>query len=287
MRDDLPDFSKLPEESARNLHRFSVGSLVLLVLLLLLAIIYSIGQAINGFHWQTFRNGLLTFGVIMLAVSVVIILVTVLMRNAVILGPESLQRMKERRALKAARKEAAAAIDEKHRLSEERARLTAQLKATFLYERETSDAANAQASEAFRQALQTSVMQSCRIAFDQINQVIEQYEAVVREIESSALPAGEKAELLRSLTAHLDIQATENRHRDAQRVMESEIWKVRFRKARLMAKERSETAVSYLQQVRSEARSAKMRQKIDALVESLRDSRSHVETSDTTAAGRD
>lgn len=287
MPDDLPDFSKLPEDSARNLHRFSVGSLVLLVILLMLAIVYSIGQAINGFHWQTFRNGLLTFGVIMLAVSVVIILVTVLMRNAVLLGPETLQRMKERRALKAARKEAARAIDEKHRLSEERARLTAQLKATFLYERETTDAANAQASEAFRQALQTSVMQSCRIAFDQINQVIEQYESVVREIETSALPAGEKAELLRSLTTHLDIHATEDRHRNAQKVMESEIWKVRFRKARLMAQDRVETAVRYLQQIRSEARSAKMRQKIDSLIESLRESAASVETRASAPVARD
>ena len=269
MRDDLTDISRLPEDSARKLQSFSVGSVVLLILLLLLTIVYAIGEKIDTFRWHTFRTGLLSFGMIMLSVAVIIGIGTACLRGMTWLWPSAMQQFRERRVLKKAQRAAEAAISEKHRLTEERARLTAQLKATFLFEKETTQAANAQAAEAFRQALQSSALQSCQIAFEQISRLVTQYEQVVSEINSSTLPAAEKAELLNSLTEHLDVAATEERNRDAQKLMESEIWKVRFQKARLLAREKPSDAIAYLEQIRSEARSGKMKSRISAMIASL------------------
>ena len=270
MREELPDFSRLPEDSARHLHRFGIGALVLLVTFLLLSIVYAIGEKMDGFRWHTFRNGLFSFGMITLGACIAIITITAGIRGMAWLWPEAMQRFRERRQLKKAKREVAEAISEKHRLSEERARLTAQLKATFLYEKETTDAANAKASKEFQEALQSSVLRSCQIAFQQITKLVDQYELVVAEIESSALPPAEKTELLNSLTKHLDVAAVEERNKDAQKLMEAEIWKVRFRKARLMARDKSTAAISYLEQIAPEARSSKMKSRIAAMIESLR-----------------
>ncbi len=269
MREDLPDFSKLPEDSAKNLHRFGIGALALLVILLLLSIVYAIGEKMDGFRWHTFRNGLFSFGVITLPACVTVVAITAAIRGMAYLWPEAMQRIGERRRLKKAQRAASEAISEKHRISEERARLTAQLKATFLFEKETTSAANAKASQEFQEALQTSVLKSCQIAFQQISVLVDQYEQVVNEIQASDLPAGEKAELLNSLTAHLDVAAAEERNRDAQKLMEAEIWKVRFRKARLMSREKSSTAIAYLQQILPEARSSRMKSRITAMIDSL------------------
>ncbi|MEQ9406267.1 MAG: hypothetical protein RIK87_01020 [Fuerstiella sp.] len=269
MREDLPDFTRLPEDSAKNLHHIGVGMFVLLALLLLLAIVYSIGERMHGFRWDTFRNGLFTFGVILLSVCATVAGITAGIRGLTWLWPEAMQQMTDRRRLKKARRDAVAAIGDKHRLAEERARLTAQLQATYLFEKETTQAANAQASHQFREALQTGAVRSCQIAFDHISKVVEQYEQVLAEIEASALPAGEKAELLTSLTQQLDIAATNDRNKDARRMMEAEIWKVRFRKARLLARDKSEAAVRYLTSIQPEARGPRMKAKIARLIESL------------------
>lgn len=269
MSDDLPDFSRLPEDSAKDLHKAGIGMLVLLVALLLLAIVYTIGEKMEGFRWHTLRNGLFSFGVIILSVCVTVIGITAAIRGIAYLWPEALQHLADRRELKNARRAAADAISEKHRLTEERARLTAQLQATFLFEKETIRTANAQASREFREALQSSVLRSCEIAFEHINTVVEQYEQVVAEIEAASLPAAEKTELLNSLIQQLDISAAEDRNRDARRMMESEIWKVRFRKARMMAKDKSDAAIRYLERIREEARGTKRKAKITELIQTL------------------
>ena len=140
MSEDLPDFSRLPEDSARNLHRFSVGTIALLVLLLFLAVVYSVGEKVQGFRWNTLRDGLFTSGVVVLGICLTIVAITAGIRGLTHLWPQGMQRVVERRQLKKARRAADAAIEKKHRLSEERARLTAQLKATFLFEKETTAA---------------------------------------------------------------------------------------------------------------------------------------------------
>ncbi|APZ95606.1 hypothetical protein [Fuerstiella marisgermanici] len=269
MADDLPDFSRLPEDSAKDLHRFGVGMFVALLVLLLLAVVYSIGQKIEGFRWNTFRNGLFTFGLILLSVCATVVAMTFAIRGMTLLWPEAMQRSAERRKLKKATHDATSAIAERQRLNEERARLTAQLQATYLFEKETSDAANAKASQAFREALQSSVLQSCQIAFDHINKVVEQYEQVVKEIELSELPSGDKTELLNSLAKQLDVAATEERNKDAQKMMESEIWKVRFRKARLIAKDSPAAAVRYLNRIQQEARGPKLKARIQVMIDSI------------------
>lgn len=271
MREDLPDFSRLPEDDAEKLHRFGIGAFGLLFLLLFLAVIYSIGEKLDGFSWRTLKNGMLTFGVILLSACVAVIALTGLIRGIKFLIPETVQYMTERRQLRKSQRQVRTAIDEKQRLSEERARMTSRLQATFLFEKESTRAANAQASREFREALQTSVMRSCEIAFSHIAQVVEQYESVVSEIETSDLPRAEKAELLNSLSEQLDVAATEERNKDAQKMMEAEIWKVRFRKARVMAKDKPQAAIRYLQEIQTEARSSRLKTKISSLIESLID----------------
>jgi hypothetical protein len=239
MAGKAPDYSRLPEESTRRLFTFGVGTVVLLVGFLLITIIYTLGEKFRGFRWDTFRDGLFTFGLILLVTVLMIAGLTVFGRGVALLWPEMLTALAVRRRLRKARRRAETAIEEKHRLSEERARLTAQLKATFLFEKETIRSANAQASQEFRDALQSTVMRSCEIALNHISQLVDQYEKVVAEIEQSELPDSEKAELLDALTSQLDVAATEERNKNAQKMMESEIWKVRFRKARTLAADRT------------------------------------------------
>jgi len=273
MSEKLHDYSKLPEDSTRRLFSFGVGTVVLLVGFLLITIIYTVGEKFRGFRWDTFRNGLFSFGLILLVAVLIIAGLTVLGRGLAMLWPEMLTTFANKRKLKQARHRAQSAIEEKHRISEERARLTAQLKATFLFEKETIRAANAKASQEFRDALQSTVMRSCQIALDHISQLVDQYERVVLEIEQSDLPDLEKAELLDALTTQLDVAASEDRNRSAQKMMESEIWKVRFRKAKVLAGEKTAAALEYLRRIRPEARSAKMTSRIDNMIASLESGR--------------
>lgn len=269
MNDDLPDFSRMPEDSAKGFQRLGIGAFVVLLALLFLAVVYSVGEKLEDFRWSVLFNGMASFLLITTGVCLVIAAVLALFRGLSLLIPAASTQWAAERRLKKARRAAADAVAEKHRLNEERARLTAQLKATFLFEQETTQTANARVSREFREALQSSVMRSCQIAFDQINQLVDQYEQVLREIDSSSLPAAEKTDLLQTLTDHLNVAAAEERNRDAQKLMESEIWKVRFKKARLMADEKSEAAVQYLKTIRKEARTANMKSRISAMIESL------------------
>ena len=269
MTKQLPDFSRLPDDDAEKLHRVGFGALVLLFILLFLVILYAMGEKANHFNWGNLRRGLLTFGIIILSTATVIVSLVGLVRTGQYIVPQTMQHLAEKRRLKNETDRVHNAIDKKRELNEERARLTARLQATYLFEKESTRTANAQASREFREALQSSVMRSCEIAFDHISKVVEQYEAVVAEIQASSLSAEEKSELLSSLTEQLDVAATEQRNQDSRRMMESEIWKIRFRKARIMAKEKPSAAVRYLKEVRPEARGNRLKAKIDELISTL------------------
>jgi len=270
MRDEFSDFSKLRDDDARHLGRFGIGLFGLLFVLLFLVVIYALGEQANGFRWQTFRTGILTLGIILLAVSVVVGGFVLLIRGLTHFWPEAVSRISERRQLNRARKTATDAISKKQELNEERARVTARLQATYLFEKESSRAANAQATREFRDALQSSVLRSCEIAFDHITKVIQQYEQVVAEIEGSALSDSAKADLLTSLTSQLDLAATEERNKDAQKMMESEVWKVRFRKAKLLSQQNRESAAKYLRLLLKEANGQRLKEKINELLETLK-----------------
>lgn len=272
MPDEFSDFTKLPDDDSKHLGHFSFGLLGLLFILLFLVVIYALGERVQGFRWHTFRNGILTLGTILLAVSVVVGGFTLLIRNVAHYAPASLLLISERRKLNKARRSATDAISKKQELNEERARMTAQLQATYLFEKESSRAANAQATQEFREALQSSVMRSCEIAFNHITQVVEQYERVVAEIEDCSLPATDKADLLNTLTKQLDLAATEERNKDAQKMMEAEVWKIRFQKAKLLSKRNPESALKYLQKIMKEAKGQRLKEKINTLIDSLRKS---------------
>ena len=51
--------------------------------------------------------------------------------------------------------------------------------------------------------------------------------------------------------------------------MESAIWEIRFRKARLMAKKKTDAAVSYLRNIRQRTDSHRILLEIDALIREL------------------
>ena len=269
MRDDLPDFSRLPEDSAKNLYRFGIGLFVILVTLLLLAVIISLGKALQGFQWGYLRNGLLAFAAVLLGICLLIVVTSFAAKAVTLLWIKLFQERSESRKLKKASAAACEAISEKQRLNEDRARVTAQLQAAFLFEKESTPATNAKAERAFRDALQGGVMRSCEIAFEHIGKVIDQYEKVVSEIESSSLSDGEKATLLNSLTKQLDVAATEQRNIHAEKMMEAEIWKVRFRKARLIGAENPKAAVKYLNSIQGEARTSLTRTKVRELISSF------------------
>lgn len=267
MSDPSSDFSKLPEEQAKDLGGFGVGLLALLFGLLALLVVYVVGEKAAGFQWHHLKRGLLSFGVIVLGISAFLVLSTGAIKTVRYVWPDIAENRLQRFRLKSAKKTAVEAISKKRQLSEERARLTAQLQATYLFEKETSVTANAKASQEFRTALQTSVTKSCEIAFDHISEVVQQYERVLAEIDGSSLPEKDKADLLQQLTSQLEIAATGQRNRDAQQLMESEIWKIRFRKARMLIKQNPAAAMKYLQAIRKDARGQRMREKISELIE--------------------
>ncbi|MCA9059734.1 MAG: hypothetical protein KDA85_14605 [Planctomycetaceae bacterium] len=266
MLNEPPEYYRLSEESTSRLTRFAIGALVFLVALLVLTLIYLLGEKVQGFSWTVFCDGLLAFVAILLTACVAIALITVLLRLFVLFVPEKLRSRGERSRLRKARRKAEQAISAKEQLSEERVRLTAQMQATFLFEKETSATVNARASQEFRDALQAGIVRSCSVAYDQIHRVMENYEQLVREITESQLPDGEKTELLKSLVRQLDVAAAEQRNRDACRVMENEIWKVRFRKARLLAKSSRSAGESYLRELIRVARSPQLKHKLETLL---------------------
>lgn len=270
MTDSTSDFSRLPEERANDLGRLGIGLLLLLFAVLVLTIAYVVGEKAAEFQWQNLKRGLMTFGIVLLGVTAFLVLFTLAIKGARSLWPNLLDNRIQKYRLKSARKTASQAISKKQQLSEERARLTARLQATYLFEKETGVAANARASQEFRSALQASVTRSCQIAFDHISKVVQQYERVLAEIDSSELPAADKADLMEQLTSQLELAATTERNQQAQQLMENQIWKVRFRKARLLIERHPQAARRYIETIRKEARGQRLGEKISELLAMLK-----------------
>ncbi|HQZ64663.1 MAG TPA: hypothetical protein PLY87_06295 [Planctomycetaceae bacterium] len=233
------------------------------------AMLYAFGLAGRHFDVTVLKGGLLTFGIIGLTVGVGVMLMTGLIRLMGVMWPRSLTIWSENRLLKRARKRTHALLGRRHKLQEERARLTAKMQATYLLEKESARVANQKSLQELRGALQTSVVRSCEIVFDHLNRTLDQYKELVAEIEQSALHATEKKELLDELNAMLSVDAMERRRQSAQSLMENAIWEIRFSKARRLASRKPEAAVSYLQKIRERTESHRILLQIDALIREL------------------
>jgi hypothetical protein len=269
MSNDSANTPQYNDEPTDSVSRLSLGAYAAIVIVLLLAIIYALGQRVQNFRWHVFRDGLLTFGAVLLAVAAVATLLTMVTKAMSVFWPQAVTNKREKWMLLRAKRRAVTAIERKKQLNEERARLTARLQAAFLFEKESSKLANAKATREFREALQTSVLRSCEIAFEHITRVVSQYETVVAEIESSELCDAEKTQLLDSLAEQIDISAVSERNRGAQKMMEAEIWRIRFQKARRLAAKDAAAATKYLLQIQKEAKGPKLHQRIDDMLESL------------------
>ena len=92
---------------------------------------------------------------------------------------------------------------------------------------------------------------------------------MIAEIEVSSLPPVEKKRLLDALSAKLNVEAVDQNRHSAQQMMESAIWEIRFRKARMMASRRTDAAVDYLQKIRQRTESHRVLLQIDALIREL------------------
>ena len=160
-------------------------------------------------------------------------------------------------------------LKRRHSLQEERARLTAKMQATYVMEKESARVANQQALQELRVALQSSMVRSCEIVFDHLNRTLDHYNDLVAEIESSDLPILEKKELLDTLSAKLNVETQDQRRQSAQKMMETAIWEVRFRKARMMARREVGAAVTYLQKIRGRTDSHRILLQIDAIIREL------------------
>ncbi len=233
------------------------------------AMLYAFGIAGRHFDISVMRGGLLTFGIIALSVAVGVIVMTVLIQLLGILWPRSLTIWSESRLLRKAKRRAVTLLGKRHSMQEEQARLTAKLQATYVLEKESAKVANQHALTELRAALQTSAVRSCEIVYEHLNRTLEQYQDLIAEIESSALAAMDKKELLDSLNAKLNTDTLNQKRQSAQDMMESAIWEIRFRKARLMAKRQSAAAVSYLQNIRQRTESHRILLQIDALIREL------------------
>jgi hypothetical protein len=233
------------------------------------AMLYAFGLAGRHFDVSVLRGGLLTFGIISLTVAVGVVVMTGLIQLAGILWPRSLTFWSESRLLRRAKKKTLTLLQRRHNLQEERARLTAKMQATYVMEKESAKVANQQALQELRSALQTSMVRSCEIVFEHLNRTLDHYHDLVSEIENSALSAMEKKDLLDSLSAKLNVDSLDQKRQSTQQMMESAIWEIRFRKARMMAKKKTEAAVSYLQKIRQRTESHKVLLQIDALIREL------------------
>ncbi len=257
------------DQPVRNIGSLLFGVTLFFVAMLLGATIYAFGQRREPFDWQTFRNGAGLFLICVGGIAAGGAVLAVLFRFLIGLVPASVSNMSERNKLRQAKNRAVSAIDRRHRVQEEQARLTAMMQASYLYERESARTANAQALAEFRKALQSGVVSSCEVVFDHLNRTVEQYELVVAEIESCALGDGEKAVLLNELNRHLDVGGLTQRHHSAQKMMNDAIWRVRFRKARMMSRRSPESAIRYLHSVRDPEGSQRVLVQIDAMLQEL------------------
>jgi hypothetical protein len=233
------------------------------------SMLYAFGIAGRHFDVSVLRGGLLTFGIIALSVAVGVTVMTVLIQLLGVLWPRSLTIWSESRVLRRAKRRAVTLLGKRHSLQEERARLTAKLQATYLLEKESAKVANQHALQELRAALQTSAIRSCEIVYDHLNRTLDQYQELISEIESSVLPATEKRQLLDSLSTRLNTDTLMQKRQSAQDLMESAIWEIRFQKARMMAKRKSEAAILYLQKLRQRTESHRILLQIDALIREL------------------
>lgn len=233
------------------------------------SMLYAFGIAGRHFDVSTLRSGLLTFGIISLAVAIGVVLMTGVIRLLTIFWPRSLAIWSEVRMLRRAKKKALSLLSRRHGMQEERARLTAKMQATYVMEKESAKVANQQALQELRGALQISMVRSCEIVFEHLNRTLDQYHELIAEIEASALPAVEKKDLLDALSAKLNVDSLGQKQQSAQQMMETAIWEIRFSKARMMAKRKSAAAVDYLQKIRQRTESHRILLKIDALIREL------------------
>ena len=233
------------------------------------AMLYAFGLAGRTFNLSVLRGGLLTFGVISLCVAVGVVLMTAFIQLLGILWPRSLTFWSENRLLRQAKRKAMSQLDRRHRLQEERARLTAKMQATYVMEKESAKVANQQALQELRGALQTSMVRSCEIVFEHLNRTLDRYHELIGEIEGSALATREKKELLDALSTRMNADSLDQKRQSTQQLMESAIWEIRFRKARMMARNRSEAAINYLKKIRQRTESHKILLQIDALIREL------------------
>jgi|GEM_PF-3539970 len=210
---------------------------------------------------------------VLIAVGTVILL-TVCIKACVALFGAAAMRSAERRRLKSATRRAHHSINRKQELLEERIRLASQLRATWMFERESFRLANAQARREFQEALQTSVTRSCELSFEQIGLVITQYECALAAIEKSQLDAVDKTQLLEQLSNQLSVAATEEKNRSAERLMEDEIWKLRFETAGRLRKKSRQTALRYLAEVENATQPCPQRRKLQAMIRRLKAAKS-------------
>ena len=233
------------------------------------AMLYAFGLAGRHFDISVLRGGLLTFGVISLAIAVGVIAMTGRMKLLAVVWPRSLTIWSEVRLLRKAKKKTLSLLNRRHGLQEERARLTAKMQATYVMEKESAKVANQKSLQELRGALQLSMVRSCEIVFEHLNRTLDQYHELIAEIEASSLPSIEKKELLDSLSAKLNVEAVDQKRQSAQQMMESAIWEIRFRKARMMAGRKTTAAVDYLQKIRQRTESHRILLQIDALINEL------------------
>jgi len=233
------------------------------------SMLYAFGLAGRHFNVSVLRGGLLTFGIISLSVAAGVMFMTVLIQVLAVLWPRSLTFWSENRLLRRAKKKTVSLLQRRHHLQEERARLTAKMQATYVMEKESAKVANQQALQELRGALQTSMVRSCEIVFEHLNRTLDRYNELIGEIEASALSALEKKELLDSLGTKLNVDTLDQKRQSTQQLMESAIWEIRFRKARMMARKKSDAAVSYLKKIRQRTESHKILLQIDALIREL------------------
>ena len=233
------------------------------------AMLYAFGLAGRHFDISVLRGGLITFGVISLAVAVGIVVMTALIRLLTIFWPRSMTIWSEIRLLRKAKKRTLSLLTRRHGMQEERARLTARMQATYVMEKESAKVANQRALQELRGALQLSMVRSCEIVFEHLNRTLDQYHELIAEIEVSSLPPIEKKKLLDALSAKLNVEAVDQKRHSAQRMMESAIWEIRFRKARMMASRKTDAAIDYLQKIRQRTESHRVLLQIDALIREL------------------
>jgi len=246
-----------------------VGTFLFLAGAVFGAAVYSLGIARRTFDLSMLRGGLLTFGIVTLLCVAGVVVMTIFIQILGVLWPRSLTIWSEHRLLRRARNKTLALLQRRHRLQEERARLTARLQATYLLEKESATMANQKSLQELRSALQVSAVRSCEIVMDHLNQTLEQYQQLVEEIEGSSLDVTAKKELLDLLQAKLNTDASDQKRQSAQMMMETAIWDVRLEKARRIARRSLSNAVAYLEKLRKKTESHRVLLKIDALLKDL------------------